>query len=354
MQSLEQLAVTTGITALPSIDSPQFIPQIVFDQTRGVNQPKSRFAYLFPTANSALIQIRLQAPRCRRPAGPGHRLDPAGHPHADVPLGLRRALHGDRRSRRPARSGQPDLGLDLRAAGRRRAGHGRHAADRVPPEPAAPASRWPWRSAATGITFGLLAVLGATLTMASIAVLPILIGLAVDYGIQFQARAEEAREQRDDSAAARSGEPGWQAGGMAEDPAGPISAKRAVAEAAGPGRPDDRHRGPGHGDRLPGPPALARAHGPGLRPGTGGGHRGRAGLRPERRGRGPGPGRPRARRARRFAPWGPRDRDRRAPQGARAAGAAAAGAASGGLGGRGRDARRALAAGSGRGPEPGA
>jgi uncharacterized protein len=69
--------------------------------------------------------------------------------------------------------------------------------------------------AATGITFGLLAVLGATLTMASIAVLPILIGLAVDYGIQFQARAQEARET-----AARQGQ-------------GPISAERAVAQAAG-------------------------------------------------------------------------------------------------------------------------
>ena len=50
--------------------------------------------------------------------------------------------------------------------------------------------------AAAGITFGLLAVLGVTLTMASIAVLPILIGLAVDYGIQFQARAQEARGGR--------------------------------------------------------------------------------------------------------------------------------------------------------------
>ena len=61
LQSLEQLALTSGITALPSIDSPQFIPQIVFDQTRGVNQPKARFAYLFPTPDSALIQIRLKA-----------------------------------------------------------------------------------------------------------------------------------------------------------------------------------------------------------------------------------------------------------------------------------------------------
>ena len=35
---------------MPSIEDPQFIPQIVFDATRGANQPKARFAYLFPTA----------------------------------------------------------------------------------------------------------------------------------------------------------------------------------------------------------------------------------------------------------------------------------------------------------------
>ncbi len=47
---------------------------------------------------------------------------------------------------------------------------------------------------AAGITFGLTTVAGATLTMASIAVLPILIGLAVDYAVQFQSRVEEARQ----------------------------------------------------------------------------------------------------------------------------------------------------------------
>ena len=47
--------------------------------------------------------------------------------------------------------------------------------------------------AAAGITFGAVSLVGGTLTMASIAVLPILIGLAVDYAIQFQARAQEAR-----------------------------------------------------------------------------------------------------------------------------------------------------------------
>jgi uncharacterized protein len=45
---------------------------------------------------------------------------------------------------------------------------------------------------AAGITFGFLSLIGGSLTMASIAVLPILIGLSVDYAIQFQARFAEA------------------------------------------------------------------------------------------------------------------------------------------------------------------
>ena len=45
---------------------------------------------------------------------------------------------------------------------------------------------------AAAITFGLLALVGGSLTMASIAALPILIGLAVDYAIQYQARFNEA------------------------------------------------------------------------------------------------------------------------------------------------------------------
>ena len=49
--------------------------------------------------------------------------------------------------------------------------------------------------AAAALTFGLLALLGGSLTMASIAVLPVLIGLAVDYAIQFQARFNEARAE---------------------------------------------------------------------------------------------------------------------------------------------------------------
>ncbi len=62
--------------------------------------------------------------------------------------------------------------------------------------------------AASGLTFGALSLAGGSLTMASIAVLPVLIGLAVDYAIQFQARFDEQRARRrrpaggDDRAAA--------------------------------------------------------------------------------------------------------------------------------------------------------
>jgi hydrophobe/amphiphile efflux-3 (HAE3) family protein len=46
---------------------------------------------------------------------------------------------------------------------------------------------------AAALTFGALSLVGASLTMASIAVLPVLIGLAVDYAIQLQSRIAEER-----------------------------------------------------------------------------------------------------------------------------------------------------------------
>ena len=78
--------------------------------------------------------------------------------------------------------------------------------------------------AAAALTFGLLRLFGGSLTMASIAVLPILIGLAVDYAIQFQARFDEASDGR--SRPARGGAPP-RAGG------GPTIAIACLATAAG-------------------------------------------------------------------------------------------------------------------------
>src|SRR5205807_10375411 len=50
--------------------------------------------------------------------------------------------------------------------------------------------------AAAALTYGFIALAGYDLTMASIAALPVLIGLAVDYAIQLQARFDESRAER--------------------------------------------------------------------------------------------------------------------------------------------------------------
>jgi hydrophobe/amphiphile efflux-3 (HAE3) family protein len=191
VQSLEQLALGSGITSAPSIDDKTFISQIVFDQTRGVNVPKARFSYLFPTKNSALIQVRLRAS-----LSDAQRANVISLIRQAVRMPMFRSAYGGTYTV----SGVPvvindlaneitgsivgllvaalvAMAVTLLVVFRRRL--------RLLPLAIALAS--------VGITFGLFALVGATLTIASIAVLPILIGLSVDYGIQFQARVQEAR-----------------------------------------------------------------------------------------------------------------------------------------------------------------
>src|ERR671923_107966 len=56
-----RLALRYGLTDIPRIDSPNFVSTLVFDSSAGEpGVPKSRFAYLFPSKNAALIQIRLR------------------------------------------------------------------------------------------------------------------------------------------------------------------------------------------------------------------------------------------------------------------------------------------------------
>ncbi len=191
LRSLEQLALTSGVTALPSIDSRQFIPAIVFDQTRGVNQPKARFAYLFPTADSALIQIRL-----RSSLSDAQQTQAIAWIRQAIKMPMFRSAYGGTYTV----TGVPVVTNDLASTISDSISRLLIAVLLVMAATLLIVFRNRPRLlplaialAAAGITFGLLAALGAGLTLASAAVLPILIGLAVDYGIQFQARVQEAR-----------------------------------------------------------------------------------------------------------------------------------------------------------------
>ena len=50
-----------NLSGAPKLNDPDFVYQLVFDPARGAREPKARFAYLFPSADSALVSVRLKA-----------------------------------------------------------------------------------------------------------------------------------------------------------------------------------------------------------------------------------------------------------------------------------------------------
>lgn len=196
------VATKYGITSVPSITNEDFVSTVVFDFSRPRGTPKARLSYLFPNARSAQIVIRL---RPDLSAAERHRA-----------IGLIEAAVEDTTPRAACKDeGKPAPCFELEK--------GRYVVSGAPVviDGVSRAlkdallilfavavivmalvlllvfrSRWrlfPLGVAlmAAAITFGLLALVGGSLTMASIAALPILIGLAVDYAIQFQARFDE-------------------------------------------------------------------------------------------------------------------------------------------------------------------
>lgn len=208
------LAVATkyGITSAPSIDNEEFVATVVFDLARPRGTPKARLSYIFPNAKSAQIVIRLK---------PG--LSEAERHRA---IGLIESAVQETTPRKACKEeGKPAPCFTLDG--------GRYVVSGAPVviDGVSRAlkeallilfavalavmavvlfvlfrSRWPLLPLlialmAVAIAFGLLALLGGSLTMASIAALPILIGLAVDYAIQFQARFDELGNAREAAAA---------------------------------------------------------------------------------------------------------------------------------------------------------
>jgi len=229
------IAARYGITSAPSLSNPNFLAAVVFDLRRRRGTPKARLAYLFPNDHTTQIVLRLR---------PG--LSEAERHHA---LESIRAVIEDPVPRRACTfKGKPEPCFELHG--------GRYVISGVPVVVdgltralkdallvllavavvvMALALALVFRSrlrllplalalAAAALTFGLLGLAGGSLTMASIAVLPVLIGLAVDYAIQLQARHDEAL-----AAGAR----GMEAARLAAARGGPTIATACLATAVG-------------------------------------------------------------------------------------------------------------------------
>ncbi len=184
-----QLALKYGLLKAPQVNDPGFVSQLVFAGGKAAGTPKARFAYLFPNADSSLIQVRLK-PGLSDAA----RKDAIAQIRAATKVKELQLLNGGRFVVTGAPVVLSDLttkitdaivtlliasilvmALVLAVVFRARR--------RLLPLAVA--------LAAVAITFGALSAIGASLTMASVGVVPVLIGLAVDYAIQLQARIEE-------------------------------------------------------------------------------------------------------------------------------------------------------------------
>ncbi len=231
------VATKYGITSAPAIDNEEFVSTVVFDLAKARGTPKARLAYLFPNSHSAQIVIRLKpdlseaqrqgaislikeavaetTPRKACAEEEGGKAEPCfvlqGGEY--VVTGAPVVVDGISKALKNAllllfAVAIVVMAIVLLLAFRSRL--------RLLPLALALAS--------AALVFGLLDAVGGSLTMASIAVLPILIGLAVDYAIQFQARLDEVQ---------RTGASGESAARTAANLSGPTIATACLATAAG-------------------------------------------------------------------------------------------------------------------------
>ena len=190
---LASVALQYGLRARPSLDDPNFVSALVFDSSKPAGTPKARFGYLFPSPDAALVSVRMKAGLSE-----GARTRTIGLIRQAVAMPQWRLAHGESY----LVTGEPVIVSDLNGSitdsielllvavllvmaitlGLVFSGR-----PRLLPLGVA--------LLAAALTFGGLSVLGASLTVAEVAVLPVLVGLAVDYAIQFQSRVGEALAQ---------------------------------------------------------------------------------------------------------------------------------------------------------------
>jgi hydrophobe/amphiphile efflux-3 (HAE3) family protein len=186
------IALRYGLTRQPTFGDPQYVSRVVFDPKAAPGTPKERFKYLFPSPRAALISVRLRpdltdSERHRAislfrqaAADPRFALSGGDYVISGIPAVVD-GLAGALRSELFVLLGAAVLTMALVLA--------------LILAPPLRLLGLGIALLASALTFGLLSVLGGSLTMASIAVLPVLIGLAVDYAIQFQARFNEGRSE---------------------------------------------------------------------------------------------------------------------------------------------------------------
>jgi uncharacterized protein len=218
---LARLALEYNITRAPRLDDPEFVGRVVFDTSEEPGTPKERFGYLFPNREAGQIIVRLRSDLTE------------DERHETIGL-FREAVSDDRF--RLSDGGYvvtgPPVVVDAGARELRKqmllllgiAGLVMALTLLLVLPPPLRLLPLGVAVAAGALTLGLVAVFGGSLTVGAIAMLPVLVGLAVDYAIQFQARFNEARSE---------GAPPGRAVAMAATRGGPVIGTACLATVAG-------------------------------------------------------------------------------------------------------------------------
>jgi predicted RND superfamily exporter protein len=220
-QSLIQVALEYGITSVPRLDDPNFVSRVVFDESKPAGTPKERFGYLFPNKDAAQIIVRLRPDMTdaerhdaiglfkRAVEDPRFALSDGSYVVTGAPVVVDAGAR-ELRNQTLLLLGVAGLVMALTLL-------------LILPRPL---RLLPLAVAvsAGAMTLGLVAVFGGSLTVGAIAMLPVLVGLAVDYAIQFQARFNEARAE---------GAPPGRAVAVAAAGGGPVIGAACLATIAG-------------------------------------------------------------------------------------------------------------------------
>lgn len=188
-EGVATLALRYGLTSKPSLEDPGFVSTLVFDSSKPAGTPKQRFAYLFPSPDAALISIRMKPE-----LSVGERAHTIALIDRAVAMRQWRPTHGETY----LVTGEPAIVSDLTSS----ISHSIELLGLAVVAVMAIALSLIFRGRprllplgmallASALTFGVLALLSSSLTVAQVAVLPVLVGLAVDYAIQFQSRVAE-------------------------------------------------------------------------------------------------------------------------------------------------------------------
>ena len=218
---LAQVAINYGITSIPRLDDPNFVSRVVFDESKPAGTPKERFGYLFPNKDAAQIIVRLRPDMTdaerheaiglfkEAVSNPRFKLSDGDYVVTGAPVVVDAGAR-ELRSQTLLLLGVAALVMAITLL-----------LILPPPLRLLPLGV---AVAAGSLTLGLVALFGGSLTVGAIAMLPVLVGLAVDYAIQFQARFNEARAE---------GAPPGRAVASAASGGGPVIGTACLATIAG-------------------------------------------------------------------------------------------------------------------------